>query len=376
MKLIIYILLLGSLGLSAPGHSANPSSASLQEVDATLNKVYRALKKTRTPKTQKILLKTQKKWLKQRDVVCQLEGLPDRRKAWLAALAKDTTKRQCVIKETQDRIARLRANQMTPPEVVFTHQVQDKYPPYPEVWGYEWAEKTPIAVYKMGNGEFYYRFSRKSMCCGKELNHYLVTFFRSEMRELSRTELNEFGKKYNSKRTGYRKSPKDKMVHDHFKLVFKNGSKVMKAGGGFGRCSGTIDFPYSIQLIDRKGTMIAEKTPIILYDQPKKDLFAPPCVNKSGEISSRTGDVSFTFIPIENDNFLLYESRNNFIIRFDNNLTTKHPVNTGRFFMVNTRIIQRIKKEQLIGLHADDIAYHQNVRNAVERYLIGLKGRN
>ena len=376
MRLFTYILLLGfTLGLSTPGYSANTSTVSLQQVDATLNKVYRDLKNTRTPRAQKTLLKTQNEWLKKRDRVCQLEGLPDQRKAWLNALAKDTTKHQCVIKKTQDRIARLRANQMTPPEVVFTHPAQEKYPPYPEVWGYELPYPSEvdrfslIKPFKNDNGDLLFAYIEKKAIrkskngiADKELYPAIVNFFANKSRSLSKSEYKKFWKDNRSMRM--RPNPWQK-------ITFDNGTYIRQRGTGGGNCYGP--YRYYLERRGKNNTVVARKTLAYLMPSLMKIPLNPSCGDGEGTIIERVAAGYLKVINLEDDTFLVYEADGNVILRLDNKFKTKFPMNNN-VFLIDTNVIDKIKKDAK-SKYPSGVNFYQYINDAVYDYVLTLKKR-
>lgn len=263
-----------------------------------------------------------------------------------------------------------------------TASSEKKYPPYPDVWGYELPSISTI--YKMDDGDIYITFSidaaktghKDSSSSNDARKYFGHSFFTGLQRVFTREEYNTFGNRYNKMRVSYRASPKDKPIQDYFKNDFNDGSRVVKEGGGLGNCAATIPYPYWIELIDRDGNVISRKTPLYLLDKSKKDTFREPCVDIAGAVLTQTRQIRFTFIPLEDDTFLIYEQSGKAIIRFDKKLKTKFKLNKNKIFLIDTAVIDKIKAREAQKNDPDSIEYHQNVRDAVANYLLNLQRRN
>ena len=362
MRLSIYIFALSLiLGLSTVGQATNNSSASLQEADATLNQVYRDLKKTRTPKAQKTLLKTQKEWLKKRDTVCKLGGLPDSRKAWLTALAKDKTKRQCVIKETQDRIARLRANQMTPPEVVFTHKTQNIYPPYTEVWHRKIPE--PREIYP------------SALHYGKSADGDIVILYarlpvkRPEDRDRSQGTIHFFSGDH-FPNIGYKQYAKQtKPAYPKQEIKLANGKTIKRENLDHRiplRCPQELNSYFVIT--DANGQSV-RKSLLYILDKPQRHTIQERCADTSERsFDAKVEAIQGDFWLLDDGTFLVKDGNGGIVIRFDPDLKTKSPLFNRQFFWVDPKEIE--------GFHSNGNVVYQAMHEAILARLRKLQEAN
>lgn len=373
------LLILSVFIIFVGGAEAKGLAKDLYAADKELNQAYQALRQSRTPEARKSLLKTQKAWLRKRDRICKLKGLPTKNKAWLQAVAKDKAKTQCVIQLTQDRIARLRANRMSPASVVFTHEAQKKYPPYPEVWGYHFPQPnvnsqfSHFKLHFVPHGDIYLRFKTylannwqdKALTCDEKRKYAYIEYFSAKVHRLNCDQYYKFRKRY-PKHEGRKWT--------YMEVSFKSGSRIIKAHSGGGNCY----YPLSPYLMKKSpsGKTVFRKTLLYLADVPAIHRTNPSCGVDGGKVVARVIAPKRTrFIDLGDGTFLFYSADDNYVIRFDQNLQSKSPLLGTRLFLVNTDRIDAMRKQSIIDAKENTLKSYQLLHKRVYEYVLTLKQR-
>ncbi|MBI2412626.1 MAG: hypothetical protein HYV24_05405 [Deltaproteobacteria bacterium] len=256
---------------------------------------------------------------------------------------------------------------------VTTAEDEIKYPPYPDVWGYELPWPAPddrrsgIELAKMPNGDFFIshvikRIQQKrgdSTCCNY-LNDFAGLYFFSGKKAVftQNYDYNEFWKKNHERREG-----KDK-------LVFNDGSKIERISvASSAKCPNPFDDFYIIRR-DKNGNIIKEKMLLYLYEKPVKTNINQYCERNTeytkDYIYKKVDNAYAKFALFEDDTFLLYDTAGEFIIRFDKDLSTKSSLLNNMVFLIDRA--DYIKIVNKLGV-VDD----QTIDNALAKYLIELK---
>lgn len=243
---------------------------------------------------------------------------------------------------------------------------EKKYPPYPDVWGYEfpWPEKKSrnsfIDVTKMPDGD------------------YMVTYM-IERRKLKRKEDSSYHYKYE----GVSFFSGRKYSEDEFKkirredikanqhITFDDGCVIEQKTEGLTRCANSFD-RYIIKK-DKNGTPIAEKMLLYLYSKSIETDIDLQCERnwgyKKNYFFKRLENVFAFFVPLENGSFLLFDKEGNFIIRFDKYFKTRSSLINNKIFLINRAEYTKIQKEQSSLSKIDD----QSMNNVMSNYLTNLK---
>ncbi len=244
-----------------------------------------------------------------------------------------------------------------------------KYPPYPDVWGYEfpWPEEnrrdSGIRVYKLPDDNYNYivsymkkidQFKRKDgSCCDHIIQRESVSFFSGKA--LTEDE----DKKIKKKPIKYEQ------------IVFNNGSLIEQETAGLSRCADQLD--RHILKKDKNGNVIMKKMLLYLNDKPiKRHIPVNPHCERNWDynenkdyISERVANVYAQFVPLEDDTFLLYDSFGNIIVRFDKDFNTKSGLMNKRVFLIDEKVIRELRNKS----KGDD----QSQNDAIYKYLLNLK---
>ncbi len=128
-----------------------------------------------------------------------------------------------------------------------------KYPPYPDVWGYELPEpregdrNAAIRLYARDDGDYEFTFVKQRVenkrkdgaCCNYSYVWGNRTLFGRNEITLSESMINRHGKERKEKRISYDK---------YRKVVFRDGSTIERAGRGHPKCH--VSFPYHIVIFN------------------------------------------------------------------------------------------------------------------------------
>lgn len=247
-----------------------------------------------------------------------------------------------------------------------------KYPPYPDVWGYElpYPEEhhrdARLGVYRMENGDVFVSYVKHRVtslrkdgtCCDFKSSYAGFYFFSREKHNMTTREFNAFGQQHRANRVGFR---------DYEKIILKDGDSISRGGTTHSRCY--VSFPYYLVKKDSRGEVIARKSLLYLRDTPRERPINPYCEGAGGlsRIHERVDSGVFNLVPLADNTFLVFEPYGNLIIRLDDNLNTKFQ--DPHVFLVDTEIIENMAKKL-----AEEGEYNnQTINDAVARYLQGLK---
>lgn len=268
---------------------------------------------------------------------------------------------------------------------------EKKYPPYPEVWGYDLSEyqavrdnDTLIDVYKMGNGDIWFKFrsevKRKLLKNGMtkivEAKYTLLKFFAQERIELSEQAIEKLIAANQGIEIGH--------VWKEYKTVtFNDGTSFLKEEKFGGRLC-KFDNVRQIFLIkqDKGGKEIGKFS--ILAARPKieeiEDSSSPDCevTALKSPIYKQLYFLNGRFIKLEDDTFILFKDTLNLIVRFDKNLNTqfKPQVNyktrngkqlTTNLFVIPYSVIEAFE-DQAFDEHSSSIA--QSLQDKLIDYFI------
>ncbi len=250
-----------------------------------------------------------------------------------------------------------------------------KYPPYPEVWGYELPEPEKESrngqprPYRLKSGDIVFTYVHKwlvgvvdlkdrSISCDSKKQLAVLEFFSNKIYRQNCKERSKFTAKYRKYYLSALKAPK--------KIIFSDGTRVTLGSDGFGRCYSP--YPYYIRLENADGEVIKKKTLLYRLGSPRTTELNPECGEESGTVIEYVDSSIFYLIDLfdkERETFLLYESKGNIILRLDKNLDTNYPVNKDRVFLVDTEIIDDIKAK------ADGFSgsKYQAINNSVFEYI-------
>lgn len=244
--------------------------------------------------------------------------------------------------------------------------VVKKYPPYPDVWGYEFqypdkADRSMhIDVAKMPDGEYVVTYRKgpgellrkDGTCCDFSEKFSALSFFSTERKGLS-------GETYN---TFWKENRANRVRADS--VVFEDGSLILREGSMVGNCYEA--FPFSI-VKKIAGQIVAKKVFVYLPKQPQmRQINGGRCAEPEQTIEQKVEEVHSMFVRLEDGTFLLYDAGGNFILRLDKDFNTKYRLN-DTIFLVDADVIEKAKREA-----QDD----QSILNAVYQYVLDLKRRN
>ena len=247
---------------------------------------------------------------------------------------------------------------------------EKKYPPYPDVWGYEfpWPGKgdrnSSLNITKIADGDYIItyvkkreKFKRKDGSCCDYIHKYEgLSFFSGKI-----------------------------FTEDEYKKIrrenIKSGLKIISNEGNIiesisiatsAHCASPFYDHYIIKK-DRNGKIIEKKMLLYYYDNSQKTDINKYCERNNSYskdyILKRVENVYAKVSPLEDGTFFLYDPEGNFIIRFDEKFSTKSTLINRRVFLVNRLDFEKIYEKQSKEGRIND----QEMNDAVTNYLINLK---
>lgn len=299
----------------------------LSMLDEEMGKVYaEALRKA---PDSAVLKSEQRAWLKERN------GCADT---------------QCLELKYSGRIAELHSG-----------QVQNLYPPYPEVW-HRMIPEPRLSdgshdFFKMNNGDYLIVYTK---------------FYDSEHRKLQFGGLHFFdGKVVNSvdKYSLYGKIPYEKnalsiTLEDGLKISLKNIDTRNPQ-----RCPQFLNYYYLIEYQD--GRPKERKSILYVLDEPVKVNIVDMCADtKENDFMLQVLAIQGYLIPLYGENFMLSDPYNGIVLRFHENLQTSSGLLSDKLFMVDTDELQKYLVSE-----SNEISYQQSQKLILD-YIHQLKGVN
>jgi HEAT repeat protein len=246
-----------------------------------------------------------------------------------------------------------------------------KYPPYPDVWGYELPapadgdRNTGMDVARMPDGDYVFTYvTRRDVlkqsdgsCCEIRHNYGAVSFFSGKRWKLSTEEYNEFWKKHHTHRVSFNRTS----------VSFPDGSSLIQNHVAYG-CYHA--FPYSLVRKDSQGNEITSKT--LVYNVPSPRPHDIHLCEGEGDTSivQHVEAMFVKFVPLEDGSLLLYEPEGNVILRFDKDLNTKYKLNE-RVFLLDSRPLFLIAADISRGVSYRDSP--QAINDAVLNYVLAVR---
>lgn len=266
--------------------------------------------------------------------------------------------------------------------IVYGKEIQKKYPPYPDVWGYEFPiidkEKKDVLdvadrfsfiyVAQMPSGDYLITYvndrfkviNEDGTCCRKKSSREGILFFSGTKIPFSVDEYSKFWK--DNKKIRLRE------------ITFADGSTVKGGSTCLGKCPLFSGF---IGNYNRDGVVLSKKVIVYLSDLPMKKN-----VNQYTEYNSTLNNdyvitkvakfASFSLVPLEDDTFLIVEFDGNIIIRLDKNFNTKSDLLNRSIFLIDRDIIDKIEQD----LKKQNKINDQTMCDAVYDYVIKVKKSN
>ncbi len=249
-------------------------------------------------------------------------------------------------------------------------QEKKKYPPYPDVWGYEfpWPEKNSrnsfINVTKMPDGDYMVTYVRERQklkrkdgsCCDYISKYKGVSFFSEKI---------FFEDEY--------KKLKRENIRTNHKIIANGGNIIEQISiATSGHCSDPF-YDYYVIKKDNNEKYLEIKMFLYFYDKPQRTNINKYCERNNSYnkdyFLKRVENMYVKFVPIEDGTFFLYDPEGNVIIRFDERFNTKSALMNKRVFMINRSDYEKIYDRQSKEGKIDD----QAMNDAISQYLGNLK---
>ncbi len=270
---------------------------------------------------------------------------------------------------------------------------QKQYPPYSEVWGYDFSEfpavkrnATHIISYNIPNGDYWFFITKDFEYTAPYSREYkiykenLVKFFESKNYEVDKNFNNKF----------FSDIPKNTRAVLYKPKSFSN-SDVVKREGSF-------EWPYYINskfcpdeqmintymaITDKEGKVKSRYTVVVALPEPIKEEFPKDFLhNDCGSlprdrvIYRQLFTLDDNIIMLEDDTFILYGDKN-LIIRFDKDFKTKfktkvnYKTRDGRTLKTNFMVIPRDEIEKMYDKIVEkDLPRVQTIQDMVMDYMI------
>lgn len=266
----------------------------------------------------------------------------------------------------------------------FAQEVK-KYPPYPDVWGYEIinADKSVIdphiVIIKMSDNDYMIRYITKVKKIGKDLK-----FSRAGHLFFSGKTI-EFGQDVKEVQRISDEARKEERYHSFIvadslkpKIVFRDGGSLERKGTWSGGCDNPFSADKYYVKKTKDGNIIKEKVLVLLLSKPIKEEIDSKCERnwdyKEKYYYRRVAIMPSSYmISLEDDTFMLVfrfireinGKRSVPIIRFDKDFNTKADLIKYNFFLLDRlEYINVIEKSK-----GDDNSNHEVVAD----YLLKLK---
>ena len=247
-----------------------------------------------------------------------------------------------------------------------------RYPPYPEVWGYELAYPAPGSrhasprAYTMPDGEIRFIFAttlRYEKGVPRAVEYAALDYFKGTLVPITRAEWDRFGREFSAHRVEFAEPTR-------MRVQFGDGSSVRLVEGMPWNLCGGVLFDTWLVALDPKG---AERRSVhILYLRPDEVVkrVNPACGKWGGEEEFRyrvETVVPAALIPLADDSFVIWESQGNVILRLDRNLNTRFKLGE-RLFLLEHAEVERLAKWS-------DGSVEQQRHDTVLRHLLKISGR-
>ena len=250
-------------------------------------------------------------------------------------------------------------------------QEEKKYPPYPEVWGYELTTDVPSPFFKeakMENGDYMIIFIKKRV--GEKINTFRykrtkLLFFAGISRDLKDGEYDEILDRIIKEKREVKLS----LIPN---VIFSDGSILEVNSMGGSRCADPFDI--FLRKRDKDGKAIAEKMLLNLYDKPIRKEINHTCERnweyKGKYYFEKIDNMLVKFIPLTDDTLLVLASgpKSVVIIRFDKDFNTKNDLMNRKIFLVDRKAFEEIRNKLV---EKND----QAVNDALSNYLTFLTRR-
>lgn len=370
-KTITTIIFVGATSISTILLASSVISSDLKAADDELNRVYKQLRDILAPNAQEKLLSSQKEWLNTRDRMCELSELPTNRDAWFAAISTYRGKVNCVTKVTNERITFLKHMPFALSNNFRSQDIEKRYPPYPQVWGYE-IPASVVTIWKADNGDYLIKYATKikqmskadGACCRQEKYHVIQEYFSGKQMVLNVQDYNAFGAKY-----------RDQIIWSKpwKPIKFQDGTTIRQKGTGGGNCYSPYN--YWLEKKAKNSSVILRKSLFHVLDKPRVFGLRESCGDGVADISERAVSLHLGAIDLEDETFLAYQAYGKFIVRLDKNMNSNFSLLNKRMFLINTEVIDQIKIEAKKQAGTDIPLYYQKVNDMVYRHLQKIKER-
>jgi len=247
-----------------------------------------------------------------------------------------------------------------------------KYPPYPDVWGYEFpwpaegSRYSGINVFEMPDGDFMVTYTKKRTRTDNKIEFSGILFFSQKKVDFPPQEYENFPKKHEKR-----------MVGAHH-VVLDGDIELSQTADCLGKCCPSFSRHLMEKKDIRSGEILARKNSIYFLEKPLKMYIdsAISCENMPGwqkaEDQYYYTHVFWTypmFVPLKDSTFLLLDKIGNFIIRFDKNFNSKSDLLNRRIFLINRNTIKSLEDKLLREKRFNDQIYSNEIYN----YLMELK---
>jgi len=257
-----------------------------------------------------------------------------------------------------------------------------RYPPYPEVWGYEFpffsADQRQVnrrhviwRYWRTPTGDIKVSYWLPDNLRpedkgaqgqeGKLLGE--LHFFSGARRFLSGPEADEERKRPSRDR--------DITSTNIEKITFSDGSavrvKVVFDQAFDGKCF--TSHPHSIQRLDRNGHVVAWKSIVYVHDRPLRRISHQICNGGEANVAlERSVTDDLELIPLDDETFLVKFLLGHYVLRFDKELRTKYSP-SARLFIVDTAVINGIRaKHEALAWPLNE----QTINDEVTNYVLQL----
>jgi hypothetical protein len=243
---------------------------------------------------------------------------------------------------------------------IASSQEKRAYPPYPDIWGYEFPSNSPtkrymgLRLYDHPDGDILVSYV---MGLGGPEEHFVfhgMGFFSGKKARYSRAQ-------YNALEHIHRR------IAPPTKARFSDGSVLTPWSTCIGNCCPA--YRRFLRKIDSKGRDVLRKTMFFVSDKPVRIGVSRYCEHNSGlnrdEIETRIVPLDPVLKRLEDDTVVLADSSGTVVIRLTPNLESKSTLFGRQIVLIDRQVVDELHVNPATGQPRND----QEVADAIEAYI-------
>jgi len=249
---------------------------------------------------------------------------------------------------------------------IASSQERRTYPPYPDIWGYEFPSNSlsrryiGLTLYDQPNGDILVSYVMGLRGPEEHFVFHGVGFFSGRKARYSRDE-------YSALERTYRR------IAPPTQARFSDGSVLTPWSACVGNCCPA--YSRFLRRIDSKGRDVLRKSIFLVSDKPTKVGVGRYCEHNWGlnrdEIETRIGKLDPVLARLEDDTVLLADSSGTIVIRLTPDLESKSTLYGRQIVLIDRHVVDELHVNPATGQLRND----QQVADAIEAYIAAHQGR-